>query len=123
MTKGKLTSIGVVAAVMVVTAVLALAQGTVAQEKPCTDRARRGLAVNLARQVNTVQIRSFQQTNQYLAMTEFPSLNIAAGFTIQLMTNENRSQYVFSVKDAQDPCAFTVFSDQEQVIYTAQPLQ
>jgi hypothetical protein len=56
-------------------------------------------------------------------MTDFREVIVPSGFTTQLLTNADGSEYVFSVKDNQDSCHFTVFSDQEQLIYTAQPLR
>jgi hypothetical protein len=59
----------------------------------------------------------------FLPMTALREVTVPSGFTTQLVIDATGSEYVFSVKDNQDPCHFTVFSDQEQLIYTAQPLR
>ena len=101
-----------------------VSQTTTAQsEQPCADRSRQRQAVNLARQINTLQIRSHQTSNKYLPMTDLREVTVPSGFTTQLVTNADGSEYVFSVKDNHDACHFTVFSDQEQTIYAAQPLR
>jgi hypothetical protein len=112
-----------ISAVALVTVPMIPQTTTAQQEKPCADRSRQRLTVTLARQVNTAEIRSHQRTNTYQPMSAFPEIRVPAGFTLQLVTNATGSEYVFSVKDTQDPCGFTVFSDQEQLIYTAQPLR
>ena len=101
-----------------------IAQTTTAQqEKTCADRSRQTLAIRMAREINSQETSARQRTNAYQPMNAFPALNAPGWFTVQVVTNTTGSAYAFSVKDTQDPCGFTVFSDQEQVIYTAQPLQ
>ena len=95
----------------------AQAQGT------CAERSRQTLAIRMAREINSQEISAHQRTNLYQPMDAFPALNVPGWFAVQVVTNAAGSAYAFSVKDTQDPCGFTVFSDQEQVIYTAQPLQ
>lgn len=112
-----------ISAVALVTVLMIPQTTTAQQEKPCADRSRQRLAVILARQINTAEIQSHQRTNTYQPMSAFPEISVPAGFTLQHVTNATGSEYVFSVKDTQDPCSFTVFSDQEQLIYTAQPLR
>jgi hypothetical protein len=112
-----------IASLAVLTAFLVPQTTTAQSEQPCADRSRQRQAVNLARQINTLQIQSHQRSNKYLPMTDLREITVPSGFTTQLVTNADGSEYVFSVKDNQDACRFTVFSDQEQTIYTAQPLR
>jgi hypothetical protein len=110
--------------VAVLAAVFMISQtATAQQERPCGDRTRQALAVRLARQINTLEINSRPRTNSYQPMSAFPQISVPVGFTAQLVINATGSEYVFSVKDTQDPCGLTVFSDQDQVIYTGQPIQ
>ena len=115
------------AALMFVVALLMvvmISQGATAkQERSCADRSRQALAVRLARQINSLEINSRPRTNTYQPMSAFPQISVPAGFTAQLVTNATGSEYVLSVKDTQDPCGLTVFSDQDGVIYTGQPIQ
>jgi hypothetical protein len=41
------------------------------------------------------------------------------GFAVNLLTDGER--YFFSVKDMDDPCRYTIFSDQERWVYEATP--
>ena len=107
----------------VVSALLVPRKITAQAEQPCADRSRQKVAINLARQINTLQIRSHLRSEPFQPMTALREVSVPSGFTTQLLTNAAGSEYVFSVKDGHDPCHFTVFSDQEQVIFTAQPLR
>ncbi len=98
-------------------------QPATAQPKPCADPARQKIAVNLARRINTLQVNQFGRTHIYQPMTAFPELSVPPGFTTQLVTNAAGSEYLFSVKDTQNPCGAAIFSDQDGLIYIASPLQ
>jgi hypothetical protein len=117
----------VAAAVIVMAAVVAMFMisqtATAQQDRPCADRTRQALAVRLARMINTLETNSRPGTSTYQPMSAFPQISVPLGFTAQLVINATGSEYVFSVKDTQDPCGVTVFSDQDQVIYTGQPIQ
>jgi len=105
-------------------AVLGLPEPTSAkQQTQCADYGRQAVAIRLARQINSLETNARPNTNGYQPMSAFPQIIVPEGFTAQLITNETGTEYVFSVKDTQNPCGFTVFSDQEGVIYTAQPLR
>jgi hypothetical protein len=93
------------------------------QQRQCSDISRQRQAVNLARAINSAEIASFQSTQAFHPLSAFPEITIPAGFQAQLIADSTGAAYVFSVKDTQDPCRYTVFSDQEQLIYTAQPLR
>jgi hypothetical protein len=107
----------------VVSAFLIPFKATAQAEQPCADRSRQRVAINLARQINTLQIQSHLKTDMFLPMTALREVTVPSGFTTQLVVDAAGSQYVFSVKNVQDPCHFTVFSDQEQLIYIGQPLR
>ena len=118
-------SVAVAIAAVAFMTVLGLPEPTPAQQgKQCADHVRQVLAVRLARQINSLEINTRPMAgNRYQPMSAFPQISVPVGFTAQLVTNGTGSEYVFSVKDTQDPCGFSVFSDQEGLIYTAQPLQ
>ena len=50
-----------------------------------------------------------------------PAPVVSAGFRVALITDG--ATYVFSVKDTLDPCHFAYFSDQEGVIFEANPIR
>ena len=113
------TAIGAVLLVGVV------ASGTLnsTQEAACGAPAahpRRGDVVLLARQINTAQARAFRETKGYQGL-EVLGVTVPAGFSTQLLTNDRG--YIFTIKDVQDPCGFSVFSDEKGVIYLAQALR
>jgi hypothetical protein len=112
-----------IGAAIALTALVTAQRITAQQERACADRSRQRLAVTLARQINTAEINRRPGMNGYQSLSAFPQISIPEGFTAQLVINATGSEYAFSVKDTQDPCGFMVFSDQDQVIYTAQPLQ
>ena len=82
---------------------------------------RRREAITAVRRINSLQILQFANAKKYLPLTALPEIQPPAGFSVQLVTDE-RTQYAVSAKDVRDPCGFSVFSDQEQVIYTGQPI-
>ena len=123
MRRGRIWIGASIASLAVVTMCLVPQRTTAQAQQACADRSRQILAINLARQINTLQIQSHQRSNAYLPMTALREVAVPSGFTTQLVTNADGSEYVFSVKDTQDPCHFAVLSDQEQLIYTARPLQ
>jgi hypothetical protein len=94
------------------------------QERPCSpDPQRRRAAVELARLLNSEEGRFWWNVPQrrYGSLSE---LGIGAGpdgFQVQLSADGTR--YMFSIKDTVDACHPTLFSDQEGVIYRAQPLE
>jgi hypothetical protein len=91
---------------------------TAQQERSCADRARPVQAITLARRINSAESNS---RTGIQPLSAFPDIAVPDGLNVQFLSSG--SGYVFSIKDNQDPCHSTVFSDQEQIIYTAQPLQ
>ena len=57
----------------------------------------------------------------FLPLSGLPDVVVPTGFTVQLV--HSASEFVFSIKDATPGCNLAVFSDQNYVIYTGQPLQ
>jgi hypothetical protein len=107
-----------ISAAAIVTMLMIPQTTTAQQERSCADRARQMRAIALARRINTAEINSRTGVQP---LSVFPDIVVPGGLNVQFLSSG--SGYVFSIKDNQDPCHFTVFSDQEQVIYTAQPLQ
>ena len=67
-----------------------------------------------------IELQGKLQAQQYYTLTDLPQLPpVPQGFKVQLSTDG--TTYVLSLKDAQDPCGFAYFSDQDGVIYTATP--
>ncbi len=82
---------------------------------------RRRQALQNARQINTAEANQFPASNKYIPFGELAVAAPPAGFTVNLVPSANG--YLFSIKDIQDPCRFAFFSDQDGVIYSAQPIQ
>lgn len=83
--------------------------------------ARRRLALTWVRRINSLQTQYFSQRKTYQPLSALPDIQTPAGFANQLIVHA--TGYAVSAKDKLDPCAFAYFSDQEQVIYTAQAIQ
>ena len=111
--------------------VLFLAGAGVSSAQPClhgsgevpAQRARRQEALRLARQINTAENfgRTPQAKNPYRPLTELTNVGpVPAGFVVQLTTDG--ATYSFSIKDMIDPCRYTIFSDQEGIIFHGAPV-
>jgi len=83
--------------------------------------ARRRLAINGARQINTAEAKTSATSKRFVPLSQLTGVSLPAGFEAQVSTDG--TSYTFSIKDMQDACKFAVFSDQTGVIYTASPLQ
>jgi hypothetical protein len=110
--------IGVAIFIVALMALLTIPQITAAQQPTCADHTRQMQAVNLARRINSLEINSRTGVQPLGA---FPNVVVPDGLSVQFLNDS--AHWQFSVKDTQDACHFAVFSDQEQMIYTAQPLQ
>jgi hypothetical protein len=120
--------IGVAAALAGAMALSAAAQQPPAQNclhgpsENSDQAARRRAALQLARQVNTVEAQANQQGHTYYALSDLPGLaSEINGFKVQLSTDGGT--YTFSIKDTLDPCRFAYFSDQEGVVYSGMPVR
>jgi hypothetical protein len=99
---------------------------------------RRSQAIGAARAVNTAQFnqpgareRRFLTHEQLAAQPQrggsvgsydfTPGNEVLPGWRLTLATTE--SGYWFIIKDATDPCQFALVSNQEGIIYTAQPIR
>ena len=88
------------------------------------DAARRQDAVRVMRAINTAQTQAFAINQVYLNFRDLTTSGLPprpAGFLTQLTVEG--STYALLVKDAADPCGFTLFSDQEGLIYVGSPLR
>jgi|SRR5712691_1866673 len=84
-------------------------------------RTRRQAAVGYLRQVNTAQAGSWKERRTFLPLAEAAGSNsIPFGFVPRLTFD--RWSYTVSLKDVLDPCRFSLFSDQDNVIYEAHPV-
>jgi hypothetical protein len=81
---------------------------------------RRRQAVQTARQINTEQARVFATTRGYRPAADL-NVNVAPGFAMSLTTDG--VTYKFALKDTLDACRFAFFSDQEGLIFEANPIR
>jgi hypothetical protein len=87
------------------------------------DAARRRDAVRVMRAINTIQVQTFGKNRAYLNFRELTSLALPprpTGFLTQLTVEG--STYALLLRDTADPCRYTLFSDQEGVIFVGSPL-
>jgi len=88
------------------------------------DAVRRADALRLVRGVNTAQAQAFAKTRTYRNFRELTTAGLparAAGLSTQLTVEG--STYALVVKDTADPCRYTLFSDQDGLIYVGAPLR
>ena len=94
-----------------------------ASETPA-EATRRQSALRVVRTINTLQAQAFGTKKAYLNFRDITAsgqLPRPAGFLAQLTVEG--STYALLVKDTTDPCGYTLFSDQEGVIYVGSPLR
>jgi hypothetical protein len=77
--------------------------------------------IRLARQINTLELHESQAKKSFVPFSELSGVVVPDGFTVQLV--QSASEFVFSIKDTRSDCNLAVFSDQNYVIYTGEPLQ
>jgi hypothetical protein len=93
-----------------------------AQESGCpADAQRRQAAVRFARVVNGEEARFHTQNQRYGQISDLGVDAAPDGFRAQL--SSDGSSYTFSIKDTVDACHFALFSDQQGVIFAAQPIR
>jgi hypothetical protein len=86
------------------------------------DAARRAAAVRVARSVNTAQVRALATTKTFAPVANLTGVAaMPTGFAMRFSTDGQG--YAFAIKDTLDPCGFTLFSDQDGVIYVGAPMQ
>ena len=104
------------------------------------ESARRRDAVGLARLINTLQARTARGTNRYLAQEELsaaasqgapnrparkldftPGQDVMPGWELKLSVTKDG--YWFMIKDKSDPCGFAYISNQDGLIYNAEPIR
>jgi hypothetical protein len=104
-------------------------------------RARRTAAVGAARTINTVQANESRKVGAYLDLAELgriydeqaakrppkTPLNFAPGAEIlpgwELSLSRGEKTYWFVIKDKTDPCGFAYISNEQGIIYGAEPLR
>lgn len=98
---------------------------------------RRSAAIGAARYVNSAQAnqparreRTYLTHEQLAALpprSSGPALDLTPGNEIlpgwQLTLSTTSGGYWFMIKDTTDPCHFALISNQEGIIYTAQPIR
>ena len=92
-------------------------------EQP-SQKTRREGALKLAQAINRAENSGPAivpgQRRTYRPFDQLPNLPpTPAGFKVQL--NTDGASYTFSVRDTQDACHLTIFSDQEAWVYEATP--
>lgn len=116
-----------VCAVVLASAGTAFAQQTCLHDRSeaAADRTRRERAITVARAINTAEHMGLSPRRPGERYRPFEDLvmipAVPDGFTLQFHTDGN--SYSFSLKDTRDPCKYAVFSDQDGLIYEAQPLR
>jgi len=76
------------------------------------------------RAINTAQAQAFSVNRAYRNFRELTTSGLPprpSGFLTQLTVEG--STYALVVKDTTDPCGYTLFSDQEGLIYVGSPLR
>lgn len=98
---------------------------------------RRSEAIGAARYVNTAQVNqpgrrervylTHEQLAALLPRSSGPALDLTPGNEIlpgwELTLSTTDRGYWFMIKDTTDPCHFALISNQEGIIYTAQPIR
>ena len=104
-----------------------------AQEQPvclhgvsetAADAVRRQDAIRVMRAINTVQAQAFALNRAYRTFRDLTTSGLPsrpAGFLTQLTVEG--STYALLLKDTVDPCRYTLFSDQDGLIYLGSPIQ
>jgi hypothetical protein len=85
------------------------------------ERDRRTAAIRFLAQVNAAEAKLERERGTYVALMD--AVKVAAiplGFVARLTFD--RWSYIVTLKDTLDPCRYSLFSDQDGMIYQAQPL-
>jgi len=94
-----------------------------ARETPA-DAGRRQAAIRVMRAINTAQAQAFAMNQAYRNFRELTTSGLPprpAGFLTQLTVEG--STYALLLRDTIDPCRYTLFTDQDGLIYVGSPLQ
>jgi hypothetical protein len=85
------------------------------------ERDRRNAAITFLAQVNAAEAKLERERGMYVALMD--AVKVAAiplSFVARLTFD--RWSYIVTLKDTLDPCRYSLFSDQDGMIYQAQPL-
>jgi hypothetical protein len=86
------------------------------------DASRRGAALTMMRAINTAESAYMSRAGEFGRLEQLAlTAALPDGFSAALST-DGRS-YAFSVKDKLDACRFAYFSDQDGVIFNAEPIR
>ena len=89
-------------------------------DETATEEARRLAALDVVREVNAAQVRLERERGTYVALDQATAVSrIPLGFVFRVTFD--RWGYVVSGKDTLDPCRFSLFSDQDGIVYEARP--
>ena len=83
--------------------------------------ARRKMAINTARQINTAEAQAYSTSQRYMPLSVLSAVTVPEGFDVQV--SADGASYAFLIKDTTDSCQVAVFSDQRGLIYTGTPLR
>jgi hypothetical protein len=87
-------------------------------------RARRRAAIRYLRDVNAAQTRIHQQRGTYAPLVDAEAAGTTSapfGFVPRLTLDQ--WNYAVILKDVLDPCGFSLVADQDNVVYSAQPIR
>ena len=96
-------------------------------QAPCggtpTDQqlARRKIAINTARQINTAEAQAYAKAQKYIPLGLLNTVMVPEGLDVQVSTDGET--YAFLIRDTTDQCQAAIFSDQKGLIYTGTPLR
>jgi hypothetical protein len=96
------------------------AVGVAQQERNCADSSRRQAAIQVARAINSAQTAAYQSTGSY-SRTKM-DLPAVEGLVAKVVNGDDGKTYMVVIKDTLDPCRSVVFTDNEGMIYSAQPI-
>jgi hypothetical protein len=81
-----------------------------------SDRHRRMQALALAKAINTAEAEAVRRTRQYHPVGSLRNVPaVPPGFALKLFAD--RDDYVFAIKDTNDPCHYAIFSDSAGFLY------
>ena len=83
--------------------------------------ARRKIAINTARQINTAEAQAYAKAQRYLPLALLNTVMVPEDLDVQVSTDGET--YAFLIRDTTDQCQAAIFSDQKGLIYTGTPLR
>jgi len=104
------------------------AAGSPGQESP--QQTRRSLLINTARQIITAEISQAFKTGKFEDWNMLQESDVVHKMGLQLppqtelrvLADSEGKHFSLALKDAQDTCLYTIFSDESGVVYHGQPV-